>query len=201
MKGHMVASAVACLLIFQGGDTQRNELTDVAKWTAIVTNRNSKDDEWAEALRQLDRPPEPPSVWTKVANDSAYSVDRRRQALFKLFERHIAPRTTLKELGHVLAGAKWLNDGDVVPLLGCSGIVPLKAADAATSDIRILPGQDRNDPSWHIYLRISKKLEAKELARALRGEELPPRAGEIKVLEYALCNASKSKDSLENQWR
>src|SRR5262249_22025243 len=132
--------------------------------------------------------PEPPKIWTDIANDSKYPLERRREALFKLFERHVPPRTKLSALGELLAGAKWLENRDMTFEFAPSGLIPLNETNEATFGMEILPKREQRDVSWTIYLRTSIKVEPRDILKALRGEKISSAVAEVTVLEYSLCH-------------
>ncbi len=193
---HVLMLVMAALLLqAQKPDEKRNGLENFSKSLAIISNPNTNEAECAKALQQLDKPPEPAKVWTDIANDSKYPLERRRQCIFKLFERHISPRIKLSALGEILAGAKWLQDGDITIPHGPSGAIALDTSRKGTIYyISLLPTRDGNNPTWGIYLRTSKRVDPEALARALRGEKISPELREIRVWEYALSSISESKD-------
>src|SRR5438128_9264718 len=94
-------------------DGKTSGLQNLPKALATLSNPSSKQAQWAKALRELDMPPESPEFWTNIANDPAYPSERRAEAIFKLFERHISPGIKLPALGELLGGAKWLRNADV----------------------------------------------------------------------------------------
>src|SRR5262249_11642976 len=107
------------------GENEKELDDNLGKPLRTITDSKSSNDEWNKAIHKLDKPPEPPKIWTDIANDSKYPLERRREALFKLFERHVPPRTKLSALGELLAGAKWLENRDMTFEFAPSGLIPL----------------------------------------------------------------------------
>jgi hypothetical protein len=174
-------------------------LQNLPKALATLSNPRSNQAQWAKALRELDMPPESPKFWTNIANDPAYSSERRAEAIFKLFERHIPPGIKLPALGELLGGAKWLRDADVTFGGGPTGAIPLDTSGKGTVYlVSVHATPDSNDSDWGIYVRTSKRVDPQALARVLRKEKISPDLQETTVLEYALSTSKKSKDGWIN---
>jgi hypothetical protein len=184
---------ILCFVALSMADGNQNDQRNVPKALATIANRNSSEAEWSNALNELDKPPEPPKFWIDIANDSKCPIDRRRQAIFKLFERHIPPRIKLSRLSELLGGAKWVQDSDVTADWG-PGVRPLditgKSGKGRLYSIAILPRPHEDDSSW-IEIRIAKKVEPRDLSKVLRGGKIPPQVGELTMEEYALCRTGK----------
>jgi hypothetical protein len=178
-------------------DGKTSSLQNLQKALATLSNPRINQAQWAKALNELDIPPESPRFWTNIANDPAYSTERRAEAIFKLFERHISPGIKLPELGELLGGAKWLRDADVrLGLRGPSGAIPLDK-DGKGQEIYlviVLETADSNDSNWSIYIKTSKSVDLQALVRLLRNEKNSPDLQQTTLLEYALCTSTKQQD-------
>jgi hypothetical protein len=182
------------LIVLQIGSVLAVRAEDLQNVLTSIRNQKSSDAEWNKAVEELNKPPEPAKLWTDLANDSRYPLERRRQAIFKLFERHIAPGINLAALGDQLAGAKWLERADVTSKLGPTGVIPLdRTGKGAVYLVVVL--QRPGSGTCCIYVRTSRKVEDEELLTALHGEKLAAHLRKIAITEYALCRSSK--DSLD----
>jgi hypothetical protein len=188
-----------CLVGLSVADGNQNNQHNIPKTLATIANRNSSEAEWGKAVNELDKPPEPAKFWIDIANDSAYPLQRRRLTVFKLFERHIPPGIKLSRLRELLSGTKWVQDSDVTAILGCTGVRALDVTGNTDKgrlySIEILPRPHADNLFW-IEIRVSKKVEPADLAKALRGDKVSPRVGEVTVLEYALCQGIKGTFNL-----
>jgi hypothetical protein len=104
---------------------------------------------------------------TTIANDPAYSPEERRTAVLRLFREHVRPGMTLAEVGDLLEGAPWLDDGDVTVVEDVGGALPVRPSEGVTiARIAVLPSS--GSPSF-VFLAIAGEVDGSDVAAALRG--------------------------------
>src|SRR6516164_8135418 len=64
---------------------------------------------------------EPRQIWAYIANQRAFPRALREYCALQLFKRHVKPGMTVGEVKVVLAGANWLDEQSVYPMLGVAG--------------------------------------------------------------------------------
>lgn len=108
---------------------------------------------------------ESPSVWSDVANEPSLPDHHRRLAVVQLVRRHVIPgQTTTAEFATMLAGAPWLETGDITLMTALAGKIPVQWSAADTVAAITLPGNE-----GAIYLSIAGSFSAQEIADALHG--------------------------------
>ena len=65
----------------------------------IISDRNSSNISLLTALNEISKEKESSQFWVNIANDSTYSDDHRRRAIFMLFKRHVSSNINLMNLG------------------------------------------------------------------------------------------------------
>ncbi len=113
-----------------------------------------------------------PTMWAAVANDGRYRTPQRRQAVLELFRRHIAAGTTLGELGHILAGAPWLDEDDVrlVEDVGGRTLPVTPTFEDAIFAIYLFTADWRPDDFFAVYLRVPRYVTKRDLLAAIHGK-------------------------------
>jgi len=124
----------------------------------------SSEAELRDAAALLGEVVEPPSFWSAIANDASMPVAHRKLAVVALVRRHLSPGMTVGAFADLLDGAPWLGDDDVAAVTGIFGKVPVSWGPDDTVVAIALPGG-----SGAIYLAITGRFAAAELATALRG--------------------------------
>ena len=130
---------------------------------------------------------EPASFWAAIANDSDYSVECRRTCIFELFRRHIRAGMTLGEVADRLNKPNWLRDEWTFDKSTGSGYMPVKFALGDTVfAIGVLPPSGERNWSY-VCMRVSGRLSAEELGRALRGEAVTDQVRAAKLNEIGFA--------------
>ncbi|HEX5417669.1 MAG TPA: hypothetical protein VFZ25_18585 [Chloroflexota bacterium] len=153
-----------------------------------IADPNVSRERLTQALRHLGPATEPPSFWTKIANDAAYPPDQRRRAVFELFVRHVTPGETLGQLARQLDHPTWLYASDVTVIDRLGGKIPVSWSPEDTIvAIAVFPDlPDGRYAHWAIYLKVSGKIERDSLVRVLLGEPTGAAVRDARLLEFGL---------------
>ena len=128
-----------------------------------------------------------PDFWSAIANDQGYSEDRRRHAVFMLFQRHVKVGISLHELGKILNHPVWLKPDNILVVQSLGGQVPVEFNLQDTIfRLSVFPNlTDDRLGYWAIYCRIEGKISAEEAYEILNGGGYRNQWGR-RLLEFAL---------------
>jgi hypothetical protein len=135
---------------------------------SIITNKNTPDEELLQAISHLGRATEPAEFWTKIANDTSYSIKHRRRAIVALFRRHCPGknRDMVTELAKRLKPLHWLRDSDI-SYADPKDVEHYPFSEVSFSDsvfgINVLNGST-------IYVKILGKMSREQFIGMLRGD-------------------------------
>jgi hypothetical protein len=152
-----------------------------------VFGRSEADEaELRDATERLGAVTERRSFWSAIANDPSRPASHRALALEQLFRRHVHPDTTLSALAEMLDGAGWLDDGDVTVVTALGGKVPVTWSLDDTVFAIALPGS-----RGAVYLAVTGRFGAEELAAALRGASRDERVRSAVIRDVGIAGAAR----------
>ncbi len=153
----------------------------------IISDPETDTELFLQEIRQLGAVTEPAHFWAAITSSAAYSSERRRQAVFQLFKRHVTPGLTLAELAIILDGPTWLAGDNLSVVTNLAGELPVKfTLDDTIFVLRVFPElvDDLYGP-WSIYLRVGGKVEPEAFLDLLRGEGVSDEVRQAELLELA----------------
>lgn len=158
------------------------QVPDFAKLTvqlrAAITNKTTTDDVLLESISRLGKFSEPPSFWTKIANDPQYSRQHRTRAVFALFRRHGEWSGEAHLLGKCLMPAKWLEESSIEKVPYEFGKLPVDVNPGeSVFSISVLHG-----PS--IYVKLAGNVDVETFNALLRGNDVSNLKREPTILQY-----------------
>src|SRR5262245_17481718 len=111
---------------------------------STITNRAVTDEVLLQAISRLGKVSEPPDFWTRIANDSSYTLTHRRRCIFALVRRHGMSCTSIEPLARRLTPATWLRDEDIELVTHVFGWIPIDfTLEDSVFRIRVLPDPGR----------------------------------------------------------
>lgn len=149
---------------------------------SVISDTTATEDELLQAFRDLGDVEEPPTFWTSIANDPAYTEWRRAYCVLLLFRRHTSAGMTLTDLSKVLQPLDWLHDEDVAVVSEITGELPVRWRLEDTVIVLTL----FRDPSLHpiaVYLRIQGRVDRNEFLGVLRGRPVNEATATAVVVE------------------
>lgn len=149
----------------EGADGLRDFEAMTRRCHSVITNPASSDSELLEAISRLGRMEEPPSLWTRVADDPTYGTLHRKRCIMALFRRHGTECETIADLASVLGRPRWLTNSDLKEVAVITGWVPVDMVPGDTVfAITILPGTTPKEAEASsklrcaVYVRVSGKV-------------------------------------------
>ena len=162
----IVASSVALVLGQVGwAQTLTNFETLERELRANITNQHTPDDLLLESISRLGPVAEPASFWTRIADDTNYSLSHRRRAVFALFRRHCDKIGGISDLRRVLMPCAWLKNSRIEKVPFVFGWVPVEVnSGESIFTISVLNGPK-------IYIRMRGDIDYRRFVSELFGRE------------------------------
>jgi hypothetical protein len=130
---------------------------------AVIEDRQSDPAAVEEAIQHLGRSNEPASFWTKIANDTSYSVEQRRACVMQLFRRHVKVGISLAEMAQRLSPSDWLSASDVQNVTTFMGWLPVKTNGRdSVLKICILPPDKPDLHMSAVCIRVNGLISSKD---------------------------------------
>jgi hypothetical protein len=129
----------------------------------IISHETSLD-ELDEAISRLGSLAENTTFWTRIANDSSYSLPHRSKCIFALFRRHGLLGGCISLLAERLARPTWLRDEDIEEITVITGWIPVGTSpDCTVFRLKVL------SDTYSIYLKVlGTDIDRAQLSRVLR---------------------------------
>jgi len=159
-----------CLFLMHGIAAEKvdfNALTE--RLRAMITDRETNDDDLKEAISRLGKVSEPISFWNSIIKSPTYSVQHRRRCVEALLRRH-NPRLLSELLVH-LDNPLWLRDKDITQVDWGKGVPVDMTSDDSVFQMRILPPdnvQFVQKGEIAVYVRVAGKVSLDEFRMVLR---------------------------------
>jgi hypothetical protein len=166
----------------------------------IISNPTTEMQTLAEALKKLGEVSEPPTFWSGIANNDAFTRDHRRMIVFQLFIRHIKNGITLKALAEILDRPSWLRLENISIVKEIAGKIPVTFDFNDTilviDALPEVPGDQ--DSNWTIYLRIEGKINKEDFYKIICGTETENLVA-IKERKIIECGISPDRNHIYDQ--
>lgn len=162
-------------------------LAELVRVLALLRKPDLPPEKFRRSLERLEHLPvlERPEFWIKLATDAALPEDRRRQALYQFFGRHLKPGSPLAKL-QKLGTEGSLFDPDTVTEAAVFAFNPIKAS--VHEDLYRFTFPMLRPAKGSIYLRISARMTPDFFDLVLKGDFDAPG---VKVREVAVFEGDK----------
>ena len=146
---------------------------------SMITNQAVSDEVLMQCIARLGPSAESPEFWSRIANDSSYSIQHRTRAVFALFRRHGQYCGDAASLKKLLGSPKWLEESGIEKVSYVFGKLPVEV-NPGESVYRIKVYRRAS-----IYIRCLSNLEDDYLSRLLLHKDAPANTTNPTIIQYA----------------
>jgi hypothetical protein len=164
---------------------------DYSRAAARLNDPKSTDDAALDALLAIRKMPiqnEAPDLWSKIAADASFSVQRRRYAICQIVDRRLLPGMTIAQIGNLLEAAGWLTRDDVGNYSrGHTGPPTVQFMVSSGDTIGIIPHLGgANASPWNLGFGFDGKPDPGDIYLSLIGK--PSSADSVRITQASVIN-------------